>query len=242
MAICRGQNAFAKIQPPIAQYPQPSYVNDIFLYALFARITLSNNETIEFETTFDQANGAIDLCIPDGALPIFDQITGMQRGAKFKSFINWLIGSDSLGSGSITNLVEDSTSNSVDPEELSSITLSPNVLSGKSGVSIRAWGVFAVNTNIKTISLKFGNTLVAINDITVAPNGQTWELIATVYNKTITTQESIGECTVGAVQQSKLSSQPNEDTSGSIIISMIGENGTMSAGDIVVKGLVVGIL
>lgn len=70
--------------------------NDVLLYALFARIAMANNDVVEFETKYDKTLNQIELDVPDESLAIFDQITGMQRGERFKQFINWLIGSSSI--------------------------------------------------------------------------------------------------------------------------------------------------
>lgn len=71
-------------------------MNDLLLHALFARLALSNNDTIEFETFYDRNTNTIELDIPNEALPFLDQITGMKRGPRFQEYINWLIGSQSL--------------------------------------------------------------------------------------------------------------------------------------------------
>ena len=101
ISLSRGGSVFA----PIVLIPRtsrasdvPPYPNDIFLHALFARLTLSNNETIEFETKFNQATNTIELIVPPDSLQYFNQLTGIQRGPNFKTFINWLIGSETLTS------------------------------------------------------------------------------------------------------------------------------------------------
>jgi hypothetical protein len=93
----RGNCVFKKIQttPQTCSLP-PVSINDFFLYAMFARIALSNNKNIEFETKYDKTTNTIELIIPNHALPIFDQLTGMQRGPNMQTFINWLIGSKTL--------------------------------------------------------------------------------------------------------------------------------------------------
>lgn len=93
----RGNCVSKPIVPSVKQYPQPSYVNDWIIYAIFARLTLSNNDTIEFDTVFNEQTNTIELCVPDEANDIFNQITGTQRGTKFKRYIDWLIGSDTVG-------------------------------------------------------------------------------------------------------------------------------------------------
>lgn len=95
----RGNSVFARITPRVVNPPggnAPVEANDIFLHALFARITLTNNEVIEFETRYDQETNTIELNIPSHSLPLLDQITGIQRGENFKTFIDWLIGSRTL--------------------------------------------------------------------------------------------------------------------------------------------------
>lgn len=80
-----------------------SCVNDLFLYALFARIALSNDENIEFSTVYNPDTKTVELVIPDNQIEIFNQITGMQRGPKMKKYIDWLIGSRTLQVGSVIN-------------------------------------------------------------------------------------------------------------------------------------------
>lgn len=96
----RGNNAFARVLTrPIVKTCEdspPPLTNDFFLYALFARIALTNNKNIEFETKYNKATNTIELIIPSEALPIFNQITGMQQGPNFRCFIDWLIGSRNL--------------------------------------------------------------------------------------------------------------------------------------------------
>lgn len=96
--MARGNNVFAKIRPQVLQPRSLEGIKakDLFLYALFARIALTNNENIEFETNYDEDTETIELQIKDEYLPLFDQITGLKKGPNFQKYINWLIGSDSL--------------------------------------------------------------------------------------------------------------------------------------------------
>ena len=93
----RGNCVGKAIQPAIRAHPQHSYINDWIIYAIFARLTLSNNDTIEFDTTFNQETNTIELCLPEGTTAAFNHITGAQRGPNFKRYIDWLIGSDTSG-------------------------------------------------------------------------------------------------------------------------------------------------
>lgn len=91
--MLRGKKATAKIQTAMPQTVSvTTTVNDFFLYALFARLTFSDNEKVEFETKYDRSTDTIELQIPDKYLPVFDQLTGIGQGPKFKQFINWLVG------------------------------------------------------------------------------------------------------------------------------------------------------
>lgn len=67
-------------------------INDMFLYALFARITANNNENHEFQTKFDAENQDIELQIPEKFMEILESTT---KGEYFVRYIKWLI-EDSL--------------------------------------------------------------------------------------------------------------------------------------------------
>lgn len=97
----RGNNVSAKIQAVIqSQQVFDTRLNDLFLHALFARLAFKNNENYEFRTKYEPSTNIIELDIPDKYLDVLDQIIGIQRGPKFKTFINWLIGSEQLQSDS----------------------------------------------------------------------------------------------------------------------------------------------
>lgn len=97
--LTRGNRVFGPIayiqRISCAVDPTP-HANDIFLHALFARITLTDGSTVEFETKFNHTTNTIELIIPDKALNLLNQLTGIQRGPNFQTFINWLIGSQTL--------------------------------------------------------------------------------------------------------------------------------------------------
>jgi hypothetical protein len=81
------------MKTPVVVVPLPTSVNDIFMHALFARVTLSNNDVIEFETRYNKDTNTVELIVPSSAFKYFDQLTGMKRGPKLERFIDWLIGS-----------------------------------------------------------------------------------------------------------------------------------------------------
>jgi hypothetical protein len=107
--MARGKNVFAKLSLPVTNPTAISAagVNDIVLHALICRVALQNEEVVEFGAVYDKATDTIELDVPTEAMPIFEQLTGMQRGDKLRTFINWLIGSESLETG--TSLEQDPT-------------------------------------------------------------------------------------------------------------------------------------
>lgn len=68
----------------------------MFLHAVFCRLALTDNRNVELQTVFDKANQTVELVVPPFALDAFDQLTGMQRGPNFRTFIDWLIGTSTL--------------------------------------------------------------------------------------------------------------------------------------------------
>ena len=103
--MTRGNRVFAKPQSLIKQTldnQESLAIRDLFLHSLFARIALNDNTTTEFSTTYDKNINEIELNVPDNLTEIFNQITGLKRGEKFKTFINWLIGSQTINEGIIT--------------------------------------------------------------------------------------------------------------------------------------------
>lgn len=101
--MTRGNSVFATIQPRLMAAPVggPPVANDIFLHALFVRCTLTNNQTIEFQTRFNRETQTVELIIPENMQTLLDQITGLQRGPNMIRFIDWLIGSQSLTNANI---------------------------------------------------------------------------------------------------------------------------------------------
>lgn len=63
------------------------HIKDMFLHALFARIAASDNETWEFETTYNTETQCIELDIPEEFMQIIESTT---KGDYFKRYISWL--------------------------------------------------------------------------------------------------------------------------------------------------------
>lgn len=131
----------------------------------------------------------------------------------------------------------------VTEENLLTFSLPANSLSVNGyGVRIRAWGQVAANANGKTLKLYFGNSIVASNNVSLAPNAVAWLLEAEVWRTGAQTQDAIGKGQVGSIPQSVFFNLPTEDTTGAITIKITGQNGTATAADITAEGLSVAFL
>lgn len=234
---------FAPIIPQLAQPGciAPTAVRDLFLHALFARLTLNDNSTVEFETKYDPITNTIELQLPDCALQFFDTIAGMQRGPRLQTFMGWLVGelssSDVVAGGLIdSDLTTTGNSASTAEQILATVTVPADTLSFGVGIRIKAWGTFASNAFLKTVKLKFGSTIVATNDITVRPSGNTWSIEAVIFQK-VGAQESIGKCSIGAVAQSDISAQPIENESSNISVTLTGKTSSPAADHVICRGL-----
>lgn len=96
--VTRGHSVFKCPNPQIVAppYSVDTAISDLFLHALFARVALTSNNNIEFETIYCKETNTIELLVPPDSLKFFDQITGLKRGPNFKAYIDWLIGSTSI--------------------------------------------------------------------------------------------------------------------------------------------------
>lgn len=235
---------FRPIQPSVDCPTPPASVRDLFLHALFARIALNDNTTIEFRTVYDPATDTIDLDIPDCNVGILDTVTGMQQGPRFRAFIAWLVGGAGGGGSSSSGLIDaDISTNGVSASTaeqiLNQVTIPGSTLSTDIGIKVKAWGTFAAgNKYLKTVKLKFGNTTVATNDIVTRPDGQTWTLSAVIFQKA-SGQEAIGEGFLGAVAQTQQATQPDEDETSDIVVRLTGKSSSPIADNVVCRGLYV---
>jgi len=64
-----------------------NHINDMFLYALFARLTSIDGDVTEFRTVLDRKAQEIELDVPEEFLNLLDKIT---QGPNFVRFIDWL--------------------------------------------------------------------------------------------------------------------------------------------------------
>lgn len=108
--MARGKCVFSKIAQQVKAIPPqtPQGARDILLHALFARIALKDNNTVEFETCFNPETNTVELDIPDNLLPILNEVLGMQRGPKFQAYIDWLIGREAI-IADVPNVVDAAT-------------------------------------------------------------------------------------------------------------------------------------
>ena len=128
-------------------------------------------------------------------------------------------------------------------ETLQTYSLPANSLSANGyGVRLKAWGMVAANANGKVVRLYFGNTIVASNAVSSAPNGVAWLLEAEIWRTGASTQDSLGKGAFGSVAQSVSFTTPTEDTTGAITVKVTGQNGSATAADITGEGMSVEFL
>lgn len=109
-------------------------------------------------------------------------------------------------------------------------------------IEVQAWGTYAANANTKLLRLKFGSTTFATTAL--AQNNQTWIIRSKILRTAAATQDmftelniltlaSVGNGTVGCGEFQ----QPTETLSGTVAITVTGQNGTANANDIILKGM-----
>ncbi|MEM3097455.1 MAG: hypothetical protein QXU32_01880 [Nitrososphaerales archaeon] len=232
---------FGKIKPAIAQPGciEPDGVRDLFLYALFARLALSDGSNVEFETKFNPSTNTIELQLPDCAIPFFDKVTGMKQGPRFRQYINWLVGNTEGGSGLIiADLDVTGSLASTATQTLASVVIPGNTMADGTGIRIKAFGSVGANNAIKTIKLLFGATTIATNDLSKRPNGLNWMVNAEIFNRS-GTQECIGWGLFGGVSQTVQNVQTTEDITDDIAVKLTAKSSLPIADSIVCRGLYV---
>lgn len=125
-------------------------------------------------------------------------------------------------------------------ENLITYTLPANALDATGrGLRIKAAGSTAANTNVKTIRLYFGSTVVMSNNVTTTPNAAGWEFECEIFRTSATTEKAIARGTVGSAQQTTTYTGVGETLTGALTIKVTGQNGTASAADITAQLLTV---
>jgi hypothetical protein len=153
---------------------------------------------------------------------------GHQRAKLLKSLdiptqVSGVVASDLVTFGNAANTSE---------QTLASVNVKSSEFTN--GLRLSAWGSFGSDINFKTIKLKVGSTVVAVNDVTLRPSSSVWELEATLY-KIIGNFQVIGGGIVGAVLQSRMAEQFIE---ADIIVTVTGQVGAAVANAIISRGLV----
>jgi hypothetical protein len=110
-------------------------------------------------------------------------------------------------------------------------------------VRVTAIGTTAANANTKRIRLYFGGTLIADTSARASNNG-TWKVRGEIFRITASSQGAVGEnfITGGFGADVNTYAAPASDTTAAITIKVTGQNGTASAGDIVLRGVLVEFL
>lgn len=104
-------------------------------------------------------------------------------------------------------------------------------------IRLRVAGQCAANTNTKTVRLYFGTTVLISNDITTAPNNQSWEFEATIIRTAATTQKCMSRGTVANVNQTSTYTGSGQTLTGNVVIKVTGQNGVATASDITAQFL-----
>jgi len=148
-------------------------------------------------------------------------------------------GSETLSPEGLINYDSTEAANSGSSEtDLISYSLPANSLSANGkGLRIKVVGVTAANTNVKTIRLYFGASVMISNDVTTTPSNKAWEFEALVMRDASTTQEFVAKGTVGAANQTSVVSALAATVTGAITIKVTGQ-GT-SDSDITAKFMTV---
>jgi hypothetical protein len=145
-------------------------------------------------------------------------------------------GTSVLMSGVLSSTITEIGTTAVTTEEdLLTVQVPANVLSSTGrGLRVTAWGRGAANTNSKTIRLRAGASLIAVQVFTTSSAG--WRMVAEVVRISSGAQTSCGVATVSSTtltQQTTLAL----DTSTAITIRVTGQNGVASANDIIASGV-----
>jgi hypothetical protein len=102
-------------------------------------------------------------------------------------------------------------------------------------VRIRAWGTTASNSNVKTIKLYFGTTILVTDSGSIS--GDSWLFEAFVIRTGAATEDAIGEGKINGIAPIITHTEPTANTAGAITIKITGE-GT-ATNDIVAQGMVI---
>jgi hypothetical protein len=131
------------------------------------------------------------------------------------------------------------TGANTDATDLWTYSLPANTLSadGK-GLRVTVFGTFAANGNTKIVKVKFGATEV-VSYSNVAQN--VWTATIPVLRTGASAQLANGTFVAGAgLSHANISvTTPAADTTAAITISVVGQNGTANASDIVFRGAIV---
>lgn len=185
-----------------------------------------------FQTLFAAAPSADrTLTIPDATDTLVGKATTdtLTNKTLTDSLHNAGTGTETFRPSGTINLDTTAASTIADTAETTLITytLPANTLdaNGK-GVRIRVAGNTKNDANTKTIRLYFGATVLMSNDVTTAPNNQSWEFEAEVFRTAATTQKAISRGTVAAVQQTTTYTGAGETLTSTVVIKVTGQNGS----------------
>ncbi len=143
-----------------------------------------------------------------------------------------------------TNYTSSSTGAGIGAHTLMTYTLPANaVASAGRTLHIMAWGTTASNGNNKTISLTLGANTAFTTGVQTTSGGN-WYAEGTIIrggSSTASTGVTWGSCTAALTTSpfSPIWQNLNNDWTASVVISVVGTDGSASAGDILAKGMLV---
>jgi hypothetical protein len=146
-----------------------------------------------------------------------------------------------MGGVLTASIVTVSTTAVVTEEDLWTYSLPANTLNvdGKM-LRVTVSGQTAANANVKTMRFYFGAGTNTLNVVTTAPNAVYWTTSFLIIRLGATSQRITRMfSTVGTVDNATGSTAATETLSGAVVMKVTGQNGTASAGDIMLNTVVV---
>lgn len=170
---------------------------------------------------------------PPQALQVYDTGSSVASDNRFKVPVGASTSRASVGGTLYTKTTQTNTAANTTETTLDTVSISANSFNAnKNGFHIHMAGVFAGNTNTKTLRIKFNGVTVITNDKTPSPNGVSW--VVNLYVAYSGTNQQVISATmqVDCVNQSPVVTTANADTTTGLAVLATGQNGSASNNDI----------
>lgn len=148
----------------------------------------------------------------------------------FQDIWKMLSGGLGISIGGMLNINTTSANNtSTGATDLISYYLAPFLKNNGDVLEIEAWGVYAANTNNKTIDLVFGGQTILTTGV-IAANAGSWLIKATIIRLSATTQEIIASIisSNSSVSESATRTAGTQDLTTALNIKCVGTGGASS--------------